>query len=67
MNGAQTQGNETQLTGKINEKLDTMTDDDLTVIAGTRDQPKGVLQQRHGSVKEQAERVLDEFMKRLNP
>ena len=44
-----------------------MADDDLTVIAGTRDQPKGALQQRHGSVKEQAERVLDEFMKRLNP
>ena len=67
MNGAQTQGNETQLTGKVNQKLDTMADDDLTVIAGTRDQPQGVLQQRHGSVKEQAERVLDEFMKRLNP
>ena len=67
MNGDQTQGNGTQMTGKVEEKRDKVTDDDLTVIAGTRDQLEGVLQPRCGSVKEQAEKVLDEFMKGLNP
>lgn len=65
MNGNQTQVNETQMTGKVKETRDKIADDDLTVIAGTRDQLDGVLQSRHGCVKEQSEKVLDEFMNGL--
>ena len=55
MNENQTQVNETQMTGKVKETRDKMADDDLTVIAGTRDQLDGVLQPRYGCVKEQSE------------
>lgn len=65
MNWDQIQGNWKQLTGKFKEKWGKLTDDDLTVIAGKRDQLAGVLQERYGYAKEQAENVLDEFTKAL--
>jgi len=43
-----------------------VTDDDLTVIAGKRDQLAGVLQKRYGYAKDQAERELDEFTDTLD-
>jgi uncharacterized protein YjbJ (UPF0337 family) len=38
-----------------------LTDDDITVIAGRRDQLVGKLQQRYGIAKEDAEKRLKEF------
>ena len=67
MNWDQIQGNWKQLTGKVKEKWGKVTDDDLTVIAGKRDQLAGILQQRYGYAKEQVEKELDEFMKGLKP
>jgi len=61
MNWDQVQGNWKQLTGKAKEKWGKLTDDDLTTIAGKRDQLAGLLQQRYGYAKEQAEKELDEF------
>ena len=67
MNWDQIHGDWKQMTGKVKEKWGKLTDDDLTVIAGKRDQLAGLLQQRYGYAKEQAEKELDEFMNGLKP
>ncbi len=55
-----------QVTGKVKEKWGKLTDDDLTAIAGKKDQLVGKLQERYGYEKDQAERELDEFARTLN-
>lgn len=65
MNWDQIQGNWKQVTGKVKEKWGKLTDDDLTTVAGKRDQLAGVLQSRYGLAKEQAEKELDDFMRTL--
>lgn len=65
MNWDQIQGNWKQVTGRVKEKWGKLTDDDLTTVAGKRDQLAGVLQSRYGLAKEQAEKELDDFMRTL--
>ena len=65
MNWDQIEGNWKQLTGKVKEKWGKLTDNDLTMIAGKRDQLAGVLQQHYGYAKEVVEKELDEFMRKL--
>ena len=65
MNWDQVQGNWKQWTGKVKEKWGKLTDSDLTVIAGKREQLAGILQERYGYAKEQVEKELDEFAKAL--
>ena len=50
----------------MTEKWGKLTDDDLTVIAGKRDQLAGKLQERYGYGKEQAEKELDDFSRSLD-
>jgi uncharacterized protein YjbJ (UPF0337 family) len=50
----------------VKEKWGKLTDDDLDVIAGKRDQLLGRIQQRHGIAKEEAERQVQTF-ERTNP
>ena len=66
MNWDQLTGNWKQLTGKVKEKWGKLTDDDLTVIAGKRDQLAGLIQKKYGLAKEEAEKQLDEFAKTLS-
>jgi uncharacterized protein YjbJ (UPF0337 family) len=63
MNSDQIQGNWKQFSGKVKEKWGKLTDDDLTLIAGKRDQWVGKIQERYGIKKEEAEKQLDEFYK----
>lgn len=63
MNWDQIAGNWKQFKGNVKEKWGKLTDDDLTVIAGKRDQLTGLLQQKYGYAKDKAEQELDEFMK----
>jgi uncharacterized protein YjbJ (UPF0337 family) len=67
MNWDQITGNWKQFTGKIKEKWGKLTDDDLKVVAGKRDQLAGLLQERYGYHKAQAEKELDDFTKSLKP
>jgi uncharacterized protein YjbJ (UPF0337 family) len=67
MNWDQIKGDWKQLSGKVKEKWGKLTDNDLTTIAGKRDQLAGILQQKYGYAKEQAEKELDEFTKGLKP
>ncbi len=67
MNWDQIEGNWKEIKGKIREKWGKLTDNDLTVIAGKKDQLAGVLQQRYGLAKEDAEAELDSFVSTLRP
>ena len=58
MNKDQTEGNWKQFKGKVKEKWGKLTDDDLTVVEGKRDQLVGKIQERYGYKKEEAEKEL---------
>ena len=66
MNEDRMGGNWKQFKGKIKEQWGKLTDDDLDVIAGKRDQLLGRIQQRHGLARDEAEREVDNFERR-NP
>jgi len=67
MNWDQIKGDWKQMKGKIKQKWGKLTDDDLTTIAGKRDELAGKLQQRYGYEKDQAEKELDAFSRSLQP
>ena len=52
------EGNWKQLKGKVKEQWGKLTDDDLDVIAGKRDQLLGKIQERHGVTLEEAEKQV---------
>jgi uncharacterized protein YjbJ (UPF0337 family) len=66
MNQDQIEGNWMQFKGKVKEQWGNLTNDDLDIIAGKRDQLLGRIQARHGLAKDEAEKQLDEFQQR-NP
>jgi uncharacterized protein YjbJ (UPF0337 family) len=61
MNWDRIEGNWKQLKGKAKEQWGKLTDDDLTIIAGKRDQLSGKLQERYGYAKDEADRYVDEW------
>lgn len=65
MNWDQVEGKWKQYTGEIKTKWGKLTDDDLTVIRGKRDQLAGKIQERYGVAKDQAEAQIDEFTRNL--
>jgi len=67
MNWDQIAGDWKQFTGKVKERWGKLTDNDLTTVAGKRDQLAGLLQQRYGYAKDKVEEELDAFMKALKP
>jgi uncharacterized protein YjbJ (UPF0337 family) len=66
MNEDRMSGKWKEVKGKIKEQWGKLTDDDLDVIAGKRDQLLGRIQQRHGVARDEAERQVDTF-ERQNP
>jgi len=67
MNWDQIQGDWKQFSGKVKEKWGKLTDDELTTMAGQREQLIGCLQVRYGFKTEQAEKELSEFTLGLKP
>jgi uncharacterized protein YjbJ (UPF0337 family) len=61
MNWDEMAGSWKTMKGKVREKWGKLTDDDLDVIAGKRDQLVGRLQQKYGYSKEQAEIEVDRW------
>ena len=61
MNQDRIQGRWKQLKGKVKEQWGKLTDDDLDVIAGRRDQLLGRIQQRHGLARDEAERQITDW------
>jgi uncharacterized protein YjbJ (UPF0337 family) len=58
MNWERLQGNWKQLFGKVQAQWGELTDDDLTVVDGRREQLAGKLQERYDIAKEEAERQI---------
>jgi len=66
MNRDITQGNFTQLKGKIKEQWGKLTDDEIDELEGKSEILAGKLQERYGWNREQAEREVKEFRARNN-
>jgi uncharacterized protein YjbJ (UPF0337 family) len=65
MNSDQLSGNWKQVKGNIQEHWGKLTDDDLDVIDGKREQLVGRVQKQYGKTKEVAEREVDEYLETL--
>ena len=63
MNWDQVAGNWKQMRGKVRQQWGKLTDDDLDVIAGQRDELIGRLQERYGWARDEAEKQADVFMR----
>ena len=61
MNDDRMEGNWKQFKGKVKEQWGKLTDDDLDVIAGRRDQLLGRIQQRHGIARDDADRQVQDW------
>ena len=66
MNSDQLEGKWKQVKGEVREKWGKLTDDDIHVVAGRREQLIGKIQERYGLAKEEATRQVDSFVKGLN-
>ena len=64
MNKDEIGGNWKQFKGTVKEKWGKLTDDDMTVIEGKRDQLVGKIQERYGYAKDQAEKEVGDWEKR---
>ena len=61
MNKDEASGNWKQFKGKVKEKWGKLTDDDMQVIEGKRDQLVGKIQERYGYAKDQAEKEVTDW------
>ena len=61
MNWDQVQGNWKQRSGQAKEKWGKLTDNELTEAAGRREQLAGLLQERYGYARAEADQAIDEF------
>jgi len=63
MNADRLQGNWKQVKGSVKERWGKLTDDDIDVIDGQRDQLIGRIQERYGIAKDEAQTQVDRWMK----
>ena len=54
--------NGSSLKGKAKEKWGELTNDDLDIIEGKRDQLAGKIQERYGRTKDEAEKEIDDWL-----
>jgi uncharacterized protein YjbJ (UPF0337 family) len=66
MNWDQIEGKWKQFTGSARTRWGKLTDNDFETIAGHRDKLVGVIQERYGLAKEQAEKQADEWSRSLH-
>ena len=66
MNWDQVAGNWKQFQGKVKENWGKLTDDDVNVIEGRRDQLVGKVQEKYGIAREEAERQVADFLVRVD-
>ena len=64
MNWDRVEGNWKQLKGAVKSQWGKLTDDELDMIAGRRDQLAGKIQERYGIEKDEVERQLSEWESR---
>ncbi len=61
MNSDTLAGDWKQIKGKVKEQWGKLTDDDLDIIAGKKDQLAGKIQKSYGISKEEADRQIDDW------
>jgi uncharacterized protein YjbJ (UPF0337 family) len=61
MNWDRIEGNWKQFSGKVRQQWGKLTDDDLDVIDGRRDELAGRIQEAYGVSKDEAERQIERF------
>ena len=61
MNWDRIEGNWKQFKGKVKAQWGKLTDDELDVMAGNRDQLVGKVQERYGIAKDEAERQVSDW------
>ena len=61
MNTDRAEGKWKQMKGTLKEKWGKLTDDDLTVIEGNKDQLVGRVQERYGIAKDEAQKQVDDW------
>jgi uncharacterized protein YjbJ (UPF0337 family) len=61
MNWDRIEGNWNQFKGRVKEQWGKLTDDDVDVIAGRRDQLVGKIQESYGITKDEAEKQVERF------
>jgi uncharacterized protein YjbJ (UPF0337 family) len=66
MNWDQVEGNWKQFKGQVQQKWGKLTDDDLDVIEGKREELVGRIQKRYGYEKDKVEREVEEFCGHCN-
>ncbi|MEP7345178.1 MAG: CsbD family protein [Gemmatimonadaceae bacterium] len=64
MNEQTIEGNWMQLKGKVREQWGKLTDDDVDIIAGKRDQLIGRIKERYGLTADEVDREVKEFESR---
>jgi uncharacterized protein YjbJ (UPF0337 family) len=64
MNWTQIEGKWDQMKGAARKQWGKLTEDDLTQARGDRDKLAGKLKERYGIAREEAERQIDDWMKR---
>ena len=62
MNWDQVEGNWKQMKGSVIEQWGKLTNDDLDVIQGKKEQLVGQVQERYGIAKEEAERQVSDWL-----
>ncbi|MGF1561056.1 MAG: CsbD family protein [Geminicoccaceae bacterium] len=66
MNWDQIAGNWKELSGKARQQWGKLTDDDLSVINGQREELIGRIQAQYGVTREEAERQVSDWERSLN-
>jgi uncharacterized protein YjbJ (UPF0337 family) len=61
MNWDTIKGDWKRFSGKVREKWGDLTDDELEMARGKREQFEGLIQKKYGLAKDEAKRQLDEF------
>lgn len=66
MNWDQIEGKWKQFKGRVRETWGDLTDDDLDKISGKRDRLAGLVQEKYGVAKDEAERQIADFERTLD-
>ncbi len=67
MNWNQIEGQWHQITGQVKSQWAKLTDDDVKNVGGKKDQLIGILQERYGVLKDDAEKQIDLWIEKLKP
>jgi uncharacterized protein YjbJ (UPF0337 family) len=66
MNWDRVEGNWKKMVGQARQRWGKLTDDDLEVVGGKREELIGRIQERYGKNRDEAEREVDDWSRGLN-